>query len=226
MPTSVDTREVIELVAAGAQLVEVLPAAEYDDEHLPGAVSVPSTELDEARDRGLDPSRPTVVYCYDFQCDLSPRAACRLEQLGFEKVYDYTAGKAAWAGSGLPIEGAGARDRAGELVRRDVPICMPTDTLSQLPSATAEWGLCVVVGGNGCVQGVVPSGALAGGAGDTPVSAVVKHPNTLRPSARREDLLEHFRATGRRRAIVTTLDGTLVGVVRRDDVDGRSGASS
>jgi rhodanese-related sulfurtransferase len=49
------------------QLVEVLPPAEYEEEHLPGAVSIPLRQLGaEAKER-LDPSRPVVVYCYDYQ---------------------------------------------------------------------------------------------------------------------------------------------------------------
>jgi rhodanese-related sulfurtransferase len=51
----------------GAQIVEVLPAEEYDDEHLPGAVNLPLRELDAERAAGLDRSRPVVVYCYDYQ---------------------------------------------------------------------------------------------------------------------------------------------------------------
>jgi rhodanese-related sulfurtransferase len=51
----------------GGQLVEVLPSAEYEDEHLPGAMSIPLRRLGaEAKDR-LDASRPVVVYCYDHQ---------------------------------------------------------------------------------------------------------------------------------------------------------------
>jgi rhodanese-related sulfurtransferase len=50
-----------------AQLVEVLPSSEYEDEHLPGAVNIPLRQLGaEARER-LDPSRPVVVYCHDHQ---------------------------------------------------------------------------------------------------------------------------------------------------------------
>ncbi len=36
---------------------------------------------------------------------MSPRAAWRLESLGFTKVFDYVAGKADWSASGLPMEG-------------------------------------------------------------------------------------------------------------------------
>jgi rhodanese-related sulfurtransferase len=38
MPTPVDRDEVQRLVAAGAQLVEVPPAAEFEEEHLPPPV--------------------------------------------------------------------------------------------------------------------------------------------------------------------------------------------
>lgn len=36
---------------------------------------------------------------------MSARAAWRLEQLGFERVFRYTPGKADWAAAGLPMEG-------------------------------------------------------------------------------------------------------------------------
>ena len=64
MPTSVTRDQVHDLVAAGAQLVEVLPAAEYRWAHLPDAVNLPLKELD-ARLEQLDRSRPVIVYCHD-----------------------------------------------------------------------------------------------------------------------------------------------------------------
>ena len=67
MPTPIDRDEVQRLMADGAQLIEVLPAAEYEDEHLPTAINVPLKELDAKTTRQLDPSRPVIVYCYDYQ---------------------------------------------------------------------------------------------------------------------------------------------------------------
>jgi rhodanese-related sulfurtransferase len=49
----------------GAQLVEVLPAEEYKEEHLPGAISIPLKHLDPERVAGLDKRRPVIVYCWD-----------------------------------------------------------------------------------------------------------------------------------------------------------------
>jgi rhodanese-related sulfurtransferase len=57
-----------DLIAEGAQVVEVLPEPEYRDEHLPGAVNLPLRLLDEPRAaRLICRERPIVVYCYDTQ---------------------------------------------------------------------------------------------------------------------------------------------------------------
>ncbi len=65
MATPIDRQRVQQLINEGAQLVEVLPPAEYADEHLPGSISIPLKELDRDRVRELDPDRPVVVYCHD-----------------------------------------------------------------------------------------------------------------------------------------------------------------
>ena len=65
MPTDIDLAQLDSLLAGGAQLVEVLPAVEYDEEHLPGAINIPLKTLDESAVTGLDRARPVVVYCWD-----------------------------------------------------------------------------------------------------------------------------------------------------------------
>jgi len=68
MPRSIDRNELQRLLAEQqAQLVEVLPAAEYADEHLPGAISIPLKELDRQTTSRLDRGRAVIVYCYDYQ---------------------------------------------------------------------------------------------------------------------------------------------------------------
>lgn len=64
MPTSVTRREVIDLVAQGGQLVDVLPAAEFADEHITGAISIPLRSLETRAPAELDPNRPVIVYCW------------------------------------------------------------------------------------------------------------------------------------------------------------------
>jgi hypothetical protein len=57
--------EVRRLVDVGAQLVEVLPRDEFDDEHLPGAISLQLKSLTAETSAILDRARPVIVYCWD-----------------------------------------------------------------------------------------------------------------------------------------------------------------
>ena len=65
MPKEIDRGEVRRLVEAGAQLVEVLPSSEYEEDHLPGAINLPLRQLEARAIELLDRSRPVVVYCWD-----------------------------------------------------------------------------------------------------------------------------------------------------------------
>jgi rhodanese-related sulfurtransferase len=65
MAIRIDLAQLQELLAGGGQLVEVLPAAEYTDEHLPGAINLPLKQLDATTATRLDRSRPVIVYCWD-----------------------------------------------------------------------------------------------------------------------------------------------------------------
>ena len=67
MPRSAGRDDVRRLREERAQVVEVLPRAEYEWRHLEGAVNLPLKELDAESARRLDPGRPVVVYCNDFQ---------------------------------------------------------------------------------------------------------------------------------------------------------------
>jgi len=68
MPTPIDRDELQRLLRdEQAQLVEVLPPDEYDDEHLPGAINIPLKTLDRETTGQLDRDRPVIVYCYDTQ---------------------------------------------------------------------------------------------------------------------------------------------------------------
>ena len=79
---------------------------------------------------------------------MSPRAACRLERLGLERVYDYVAGIADWKAAGLPVEGtapgyqqvADATERVKELERDQKAIAgsQGQKGLEQLRKAAAQ----------------------------------------------------------------------------------------
>jgi rhodanese-related sulfurtransferase len=65
MPTEIDRHQVQQLLDRGAQLVEVLPEDEYEEDHLPGAISLPLRRLETEAVRMLDRARPVIVYCWD-----------------------------------------------------------------------------------------------------------------------------------------------------------------
>ena len=65
MATLIDRDQLQELVARGAQLVEVLPADEYKEDHLPGAISIPLRQVNRESAKLLDPTRDLIVYCWD-----------------------------------------------------------------------------------------------------------------------------------------------------------------
>ena len=61
----IDRDRVREMVDHGAQVVEVLPAKEYAEDHLPGAMSLPLRRIDREAAATLDRTRPLIVYCWD-----------------------------------------------------------------------------------------------------------------------------------------------------------------
>lgn len=65
MPVSIGRDQAVELVAQGAQLVDVLPADEYEEEHLPGAIHLSLKSLTASAAGILDRRRPVIVYCWD-----------------------------------------------------------------------------------------------------------------------------------------------------------------
>ena len=67
MPTDIGRDDVRRFVANGAQLVEVLPAEEYNEAHLPGAINLPLKKLDRQSATQLAQAHPIIVYCNDFQ---------------------------------------------------------------------------------------------------------------------------------------------------------------
>lgn len=88
-----------------ATLVEVLDEKQFNDFHLPGAINVPlsgdfETEIQHAVP---DKRQPVIVYCKDENCDASPKAAAKMENLGYTAVYDYEAGKEDWKNAGFTV---------------------------------------------------------------------------------------------------------------------------
>jgi len=61
----VDHRDVLAMLSAGAQIVDVLPAQEYNETHIKGAAHIPLRRILADAPTLLDRSQRTVVYCRD-----------------------------------------------------------------------------------------------------------------------------------------------------------------
>jgi rhodanese-related sulfurtransferase len=223
MPNRIDRHEVQRLLAKQrAQLVEVLPEAEFEDEHLPGAINVPLKTLDARRTQQLGRERPVIVYCYDYQWDLSPRAASRLESLGFEHVNDYAAGKADWGSYGLPLEGLnGSETRAGAHLQTDVPTCRLDARLQDVCERLegSDWDTCFVVDDRGVVLGRLGRQVIRERPNVAAEEAMTLGPSTVRPSARLHAMVERMQREKLTNLPVTTSDGKLLGLLMLPDAE-------
>lgn len=155
---------------------------------------------------------------------MSPRAACRLERIGFERVYDYVTGIADWEGAGLALEGeATGLQTVADATRPDVPTCDPTERLEDVRSRTfdAGWDECIVVECGGVVVGRLrPPVWEKEGAGDALVGSVMEPgPTTVRPNVALHSLVERMQERGTRLVVVTTPQGGLIGVLRSEEAD-------
>lgn len=217
MPIAMGRAELQRLVAAGAQLVEVLPKDEYDDEHLPGAIHLPLKSLTRAvAEAALDRRRRIVVYCWDALCDMSPRAASRLERFGYAKVYDYADGKADWLAAGLPTAGDLQHPpRVVEAMDSTVPTCTIGERVRDVVARLDGTGsaLCVVVNDHRVVQGRLRPDRLDPG-DDRPAEDIMDlGPATVRADAPLAETIERLRKRRVPSVIVTTPEGVLLGVV-------------
>ena len=153
---------------------------------------------------------------------MSPRAAWRLESLGFEDVYDYEAGKQDWAAAGLPVEGTtAARTRAGDVARRDVPTCGLDERMGEVRKRThaVGWNVCVVVNDARVVLGLLREGQL-GASDDGPVErAMGPGPSTFRPNVDIREMAHFMAEHDLASAPITTPEGRLVGMLMREDAE-------
>jgi rhodanese-related sulfurtransferase len=220
MARTVDLQGVRELLERGAQLVEVLPREEYEELHLPDAVHMPLKELDARRAARLDRERPVVVYCWDALCDMSPRAAARLELLGFD-VYDYAASKVDWMAHGLPMEGTVAtRPTTLSFARQDVATCKLDERAEEIRQRidSSPYGFALVLVDR-VVLGRIRRSRLDEAPCDTNAEQLMEPgPSTTRPHIEPDELARQLQRSGANTTILTTPDGELIGIARRTDL--------
>jgi CBS-domain-containing membrane protein len=155
---------------------------------------------------------------------MSPRAACRLELLGFNEVYDYAAGKADWLATGLPTEGEQAhRPRARDVLRRDVVTARPAEPVGAVRPRVARspYGFALVVADDGTLLGRLRKTALDGNPSVPAEQVMEAGPSTIRADSDLAELAERLRSRDLQTAVVTAPTGRLLGIVRRADMEAR-----
>ena len=152
---------------------------------------------------------------------MSPRAASRLEALGFPRVHDYAAGKADWGSFGLPLDGhADSSTRVSGIAATDVPTCRLDESVADVTARLRDdWDICVVTNDAHIVFGLLGRSALRSNQKTRVEDAMTPGPSTIRPSARLEAITKRMHDQNLTSIIVTRSDGVLFGVLRAEDIE-------
>jgi Mg/Co/Ni transporter MgtE len=152
---------------------------------------------------------------------MSPRAAWRLEGLGFSEVHDYKDGKLDWLAAGLPTEGTNSRrPRAGDIARKDAPTCSLDERLGDVAERVraAGWNACVVVNQEHVVFGLLRAKELDADPERRIEEVMRPGPSTFRPHVGVIEMARYMVEHNLESSPITTPDGRLVGILMRDDV--------
>jgi predicted transcriptional regulator len=136
-------------------------------------------------------------------------------------VYDYRTGKQDWMGAGLPTEGTNAQlPRLVDVVRRDVPTCSLGERLGDVRSRViaAGWDACVVVSQQRVVLGLLRARELQADPDLRVEQAMRPGPSTYRPFVSVAEMRRSMTDRNMESSPVTTSDGKLVGLVRKQDL--------
>jgi predicted transcriptional regulator len=136
-------------------------------------------------------------------------------------VYDYRTGKQDWLGAGLPTEGTNTqRPRLVDVVRRDAPTCSLAERLGDVRDRViaAGWDACVVVSQDRVVLGLLRAKELQADPHHLVERVMRPGPSTYRPSVSVEEMRRTMTERNLENSPVTTSDGKLVGLVRKQDV--------
>ncbi len=151
---------------------------------------------------------------------MSPRAAWRLESLGFTRVYEYAAGKADWGAFGLPLEGKVTHvPRIKDVARTDVPTCGLDETVGTVRTRIGKWRTCFVVNDRRIVLGRLFAKELEADPETRAGDVMRAGPSTFRPNVSVLQMLEYMNDNGLDSAPVTRSDGALIGLVLRSDAE-------
>ena len=199
-------------LAAGHYVIDVRTTPEFGTGHAAGTLNIPINKSFPTYAGSIIPfDQPIDIVAPD---EAAMRRTVReLVLIGFSEFRHWfpAAVLEAWRAEGRAM---------GTIARTDVATCTPEERVGELVDRPSD-GMPMVVLGDGVVVGVVRSEVL-----DLPPELVVRDvmqtaPPSVRPSITAAELAKSMDRDGQRWVLVTHLDGTLVGVTCREELDGQ-----
>lgn len=151
---------------------------------------------------------------------MAPRAAARLEHLGFQNIQEYRAGKLDWMAAGLATDGEnGKHPRAADVARRDVPECALDETVGEVARRARElgWDAAVVVDAQRTVLGLLRADDLGKDPSTRVEDAMQQGPSTFRPYVPIKEMADYMVEHDLVSSPITSSDGVLLGLLVRSD---------
>ena len=152
---------------------------------------------------------------------MSPRAACRLERLGFTDVYDYVPGKVDWLAHNLPTEGTLADvTTAGTRLRTDAVTTRPDELVTTIHARVraSRYGFALVLADDGALLGRLRRSALEDSPSAHAEDVMESGPVTIRPHEPLDEVAARLRKHNLTSQLVTDPEGHYLGLVHRDDL--------
>lgn len=106
----IDAFDLYTALSAGAKivLIDTRKKEWYEAEHIPGALSLPHAEMNEATTKDFDRDLLYVTYCQGIECNGSTKGALNMSKLGFQ-VRELVGGIAGWKLDEFATEGASGK---------------------------------------------------------------------------------------------------------------------
>jgi len=104
-----DLKHALDADSRKVLIVDTRDAESFAAEHIPGAVNIPTSEL-ESRLGEISKDKDIVPYCWSVVCHLATRASLFLSEQGY-KVHELAGGIEYWKKYELPLEKSNSSTR-------------------------------------------------------------------------------------------------------------------
>lgn len=143
---------------------------------------------------------------------MSQRAACQLERLGFNSVFDFVHGKAYWLASGRRTTRTHPIDRVIDHMDTTAPAIRPDAAVSEALDTIAGVGRIAVISESDVVVGTVRAERLRDAEATSTVGDIMSvGPTTIRPDEDAAAVRDRMTKRSVSSLLVTTPTGELLG---------------